>query len=273
MTISERNKEYEPRQVTFSILRPGGNDTALVDGIINDPLMRKSINDKIMKAYPNVEQVGFYEEADFPALLMAGGEFCGNALRSLAYTVLKGQKGEKLFEVSGIKRLLKAGITSDGKTFAEMPIPQLVNPLLQLKNNLWMVELEGITHLITKQEKPFLPAEAKKVAKRLLEKSDLIKKQPAAGVMFVQENSNELEIIPIVWVRDIQTLFYETACASGTTAVALWKSAKRNTQENFPIKQPSGSIIEALVTKSEGNWAVTIAGQVTTLQESIGLIL
>ena len=69
----------------YTIIRPGGNDTALVLGIERDFNKRKQINDQIMKKYSKVEQVGFVNpDPTEPELLMAGREFCGNATRSAA---------------------------------------------------------------------------------------------------------------------------------------------------------------------------------------------
>lgn len=70
-------------QLTVTILYPGGNTTAIVEGIPSSQLERKRINDAIMKQFPKVEQVGFLDRSK-PLLQMAGGEFCGNATRSAA---------------------------------------------------------------------------------------------------------------------------------------------------------------------------------------------
>lgn len=49
-------------------------------------------------------------------------------------------------------------------------------------------------------------------------------------------------------MRDIDTLFYETGCASGTTAVAIVEALKQKRNINsFPILQPSGASLLATV--------------------------
>jgi hypothetical protein len=60
----------------FNIIKPGGNDTCIITGVVNDQAERKKLNDLIMSNYSNVEQVGFLSDGQ---LNMAGGEFCGNA--------------------------------------------------------------------------------------------------------------------------------------------------------------------------------------------------
>src|SRR4051812_12238872 len=94
-----------------AILRPGGNDTALIAGIPKKK-MRRAINDAVMQKFLSIEQVGFYEFnfiKNEARLEMAGGEFCGNATRSLAYLLLNGKIGEVKICVSGTKQILTAG--------------------------------------------------------------------------------------------------------------------------------------------------------------------
>ena len=105
----------------ITILRPGGNDTALVPGLNWTKIEMKLINDRIMNLYKNVEQVGFIDLKK-PELQMAGGEFCGNATRSAAYLALKGKLGEINIKVSGVNKTLKAGIDLQGNTWSQMPI-------------------------------------------------------------------------------------------------------------------------------------------------------
>ena len=109
--------------LNLTILNPGGNVTALIDGIPTSRSRRKQINDAVMKNFPNVEQVGFFDSAP-SRLVMAGGEFCGNATRCLAYLLLGGKPGEIKISVSGANKPLGAGIDRNGNTWAQMPLPQ-----------------------------------------------------------------------------------------------------------------------------------------------------
>src|SRR5258708_7503100 len=91
------------RKYKIMILRPGGNDTALVSGLVAKD-DKRAINKAIMKKFPTVEQVGFYKfdsNRKEAILEMAGGEFCGNATRTLAYLILSGEIGELSLQVSG----------------------------------------------------------------------------------------------------------------------------------------------------------------------------
>ena len=49
---SLKSKELPQKIEGITILRPGGNDTALVPLILENPTQRKKINDAIMNLYP-----------------------------------------------------------------------------------------------------------------------------------------------------------------------------------------------------------------------------
>lgn len=257
-----------------SIIRPGGNDTALVKGIVSET-DKKNINNSIMQSFPNVEQVGFYEydaKNSKATLEMAGGEFCGNATRSLAYLLLKGKKGELSIKVSGTNRSLKAGIKISNTAFSYMPIYKNLTSVQKLDKDTYLVEIEGITHLIVTKSENLKPEELKRRAKELLDKKGLLYSRLASGVMFVSENKNDNSIFmePIVWVRDIETLFYETACASGTTAVGLFLAKyKKTANQPISIKQPSGKNINVEIkVKNNSIYDATINGPIELLTDT-----
>lgn len=106
----------------LTILNPGGNITALVEGIPTGQSLRKTINDEIMKVFPEVEQIGFLDRS-IPRLEMAGGEFCGNAARCAAYLLLGGKLGKISLNVSGGgEKKLKARIDDNKLIWAQMPL-------------------------------------------------------------------------------------------------------------------------------------------------------
>src|SRR5258705_141587 len=113
----KKNNTYQ-----ITILRPAGNDQLLVRGIVAKKY-RRAINDRLIAQFPNVEQVSFYsfnKKTNTAKLKLAGGEFCGNATRSLAYLLLKGNPGNLVLNVSGTKQYLQ-------------------NWLLQLNNRNWFM--------------------------------------------------------------------------------------------------------------------------------------
>ncbi len=102
----------------YIIYNPGGNKTALVIGTYYKE--KKDINDRILKLHKDVEQVGFISTKNCE-LIMAGGEFCGNATRCSASYYLKDKPGLIDIKVSGTSKILKAGIDSLGKAFSQIP--------------------------------------------------------------------------------------------------------------------------------------------------------
>jgi len=257
---TERNyKEKEPKlnnSMSFTVMRPGGNDTALFMEIIEDSKQRRKLNDIIMKFYPNVEQVGFVTLGKKPKLLMAGGEFCGNATRSTAWLALKGKQGTVNILVSGVRERLKAGVAENGEAFSQMPI---FSDFSKLKNDPQnseniIVEMEGITHLVTfdtEQIDELSEEEIKKKSMQMIRSRGLDQK-PAAGIIYVQQTKDGWKIDPVVYVKAIDTLFYETACGSGTTALGLVLAlkSKKNIKE-VSVLQPSGLPIKISVDYAE----------------------
>lgn len=236
------------KEISYYIYSPCGNDTALVQGLDFSNKAKKIINDKIMKISPNVEQVGFVETNGEPKLIMAGGEFCGNATRSAAYYYLKGEVGEINIDVLGVNSSIKAGIDSDKNAWSQVPIYSGEDVVTVIEPGIYKVKMEGITHLIVeeKQAKKYLEVKEniKKAAMKLIEKVDIIETE-AIGVMFLEKINQKLKIHPVVWVKSIDTLFYETACGSGSVAVAILESLNKNSSLKLEILQPSGQVINA----------------------------
>ena len=265
MKINNKNK-YE-----YTILRPGGNDQMLIKGI-GPKNKRRKINDEMIKRFPSVEQVSFfeYDQKNKKATLeLAGGEFCGNATRSLAYLLLQGNIGEIKIKVSGTTISLNAGIRQKATAFAQMPVSNLKS-VKKFQPNLFRVDLEGITQLVYLQNKP-VEKDLKQYAFEILKKQNLIYSVPAAGVMFISEKEQFIDLQPVVWVRDIETLLYETACASGTAAVGIWKALQtKEKSAKVKVLQPTGKFIEAEVTKNESNGLeVYIDGEIEILKKGV----
>ena len=245
-----------PETYRLTVLRPGGNDTCLIAGIVEDAATRKRVNDAVMESYPTVEQVGFVDlDPALPKLMMAGGEFCGNATRSTAWLALGGQPGELLVQVSGVSKLLRAGVTDKKEAFAEMPIYSDLAKITEdpeVPGN-YVVKMEGITQYIafdTEVISGLTPDEIKITAKKRIDENDL-GRFPAAGVIYSQKNGDGWRITPVVFVpgaSDEGTLFLETACGSGTTALGMVLAMQQGASiKDVPIMQPSGLAIAVSV--------------------------
>ena len=236
------------KKVVYQIFVPGGNDTAFVFGTDYKKEEKKIINNVIMQKEKNVEQVGFLGEKEAPELIMAGGEFCGNATRSAAYFYLEGKDGELKLKVNQ-KDYINAGV-KEGLAWCEIPLILDRDIIEEMENDIYKIEMKGMTTIVIKEER----------AKQYIEKLDTIKdvamgfienynlkEREAVGVMFLEKDKEIIKINPVVWVNAIDTLFYETACGSGTTATAIVESYISGESKSVDVLQPSGHIITATV--------------------------
>lgn len=277
ITTLKNKVEVDGQVLYYETLRPGGNDTALVKGIVEDSETRKKINDAIMSANPNVEQVGFYDISNLeePKLMMAGGEFCGNATRSLAYLICL-LSGGQIREVSVSIRLnekniiVLAGASGLRDAWAIVPIKSKPDTeTLSAAKEQIVVELEGITHVITNVTPNIslmTEDELKKEAFEILQQNNLVNSIDASGVMFIEQTGEEITMYPVVWVRDVATLFYETSCGSGSAAVAIALARKDGDFKGCNIVQPTGSLILAEILDNEFEKGVRISGPIKRLK-------
>lgn len=254
----------------YQIYSPAGNDTSLVFGIEADIENRSLINDYILGTYSEgqkdkngfvVEQVGFINENKLsPKLVMAGGEFCGNATRAAAWYYLNGSQGEINISVSGVKGTLKAGVNDSCEAWAQMPISEIK----EMDTGFYLVKIEGIVHLVVKQEQAKFYLDSSKQKMEMCEEklkayaSDLmdeycLKTNPAAGVIFLEDTNNgKLKIHPCVYVKEHGSFYYETACGSGTIAAGMVQCFIEKHNIELPIVQPSGREIKAIIEYSNG---------------------
>ena len=238
----------------FTVFRPGGNDTCLVStDVIPSAEERIRINNFMQQIYPNIEQVGFVKfDLLLPELMMAGGEFCGNATRSAAWQSLNGKQGDVQIKVSGVKQRLRAGVTEKQEAYAQMPIYRDPQNISKDPKNLgnYTVRMEGITHYLDFDTFQLEGLSAEEIKAKSMQKIRQrgLDQEPAAGIIYVSISENGYEIIPVVYVRDVDSLYLETACGSGTTALgmALALQSGRSIKE-IPVLQPSGMSIEISV--------------------------
>lgn len=257
------------QQFELNIIRPGGNDTALIKGLIPKS-KKKIVNDLILNLYPNVEQVGFYkyfEKKNLVQLEMAGGEFCGNAIRALAYLLLNDNQGKIRVRSSGTKDILTAGVNKNNEVYTQIPVSTKITNIKYLGKNISFVPMEGIVYLITKKPIKIKQTDLKQYGNNLLQQYNLLYKYPCAGVIFYSQNREKIKIDPIVWIRDVKTLFYESACASGTAALGFWYSKIMNSSElNLSVQQPFGELLTVLVKKNTSRFTkCIIQGNATSI--------
>lgn len=259
----EAETRYDHLQ-RVTIARPGGNDTA----IVWDNIPRRGQTEvaaAIQKNYPGVEQVMFIERNRETMRLrgqMAGGEFCGNATRSLGYLLLNGKDGTIDVEVSGATKPMTVTV-KNGQAMTEIPVRDDLSSVQILENGEKIVRLDGISHMITGPDQPtgqrlnaINDLEARKAQVKMVLKEVGLDQEPASGVMVVSTRPDgKLRLDPYVYVRDTGTLYYETGCGSGSTAIGLTKTIETDQSiEGLEILQPSGLPLIVTVDREENNF-------------------
>jgi diaminopimelate epimerase len=103
-----------------------------------------------------------------------------------------------------------------------------------------LVEYDGIVHLILTGEEA---TEERFEELRAAIASEL--DPPAIGVMFCSVPSDgEIVMTPVVYVRDVGTVYWEGSCGSGSTAAAAACSAGRpDGIFRYTVVQPAGTLI------------------------------
>lgn len=232
-------------KIEYKMLNPGGNKTALVKGTNFTDKQKYLINKLIMEKHLDIEQVGFLSN-EMNRLEMAGGEFCMNATRCAVYEYSNGNKDNIEISVSGTDKKLIGKVLSNNTVEIKLDILKNVNDLIEVKNGFTYVKIDGILIVILNED------QSKKYIKSLKENEELAKKEmkkfmiknikvteKAIGIMLLEKVSDKIKINPIVWVKDIDTVFYETACGSGSLAVAIYNYYIRK-KKKLELIQPSG---------------------------------
>ena len=262
------------QSISYTLLNPTGNMTILAETPVPQAA-QPSVAAHLMKLEPAAEQVGFLSFPD-PAedidvvLRMAGGEFCGNAAMSAAALYLErkeaaGSSGQPqpaartapaavTVRVSGTENPVSVKLTAldagkGWKGTVTMPEPISVKQE-HLANGMELpvVRFPGITHVIL-EEGAACAAESGITAENAEQMAPVLCAElgaEALGLMFL--NRDHSALTPLVYVPGAGTLFWETSCASGTTAVGAWAAGQNGSPEasGFPLtlslKQPGGTL-------------------------------
>jgi diaminopimelate epimerase len=166
--------------VTYSILDPTGNITALVDSGV-EPGRQPALAAALMRRHPEVEQVGFLTrlppdtEGIAGELRMAGGEFCGNAsLCAAALCFPEGEQGPRtlFLRVSGANdpvelRLRRTGPDCFDAAVCMPPALEIGEAAFSFEDlcgTLPLVRMQGISHLIVSKDSAFFPLRDERAA-------------------------------------------------------------------------------------------------------------
>ncbi|MGO4348588.1 diaminopimelate epimerase [Paenibacillus sp. MCAF9] len=243
------------QEIDFIKFNPTQNMTILVKS--NHPVDEyKHIATKMM-SYDNVnaEQVGFIEksnkkEAD-AHLIMAGGEFCGNACMSLA-AFIASEKGldqdalaEMRLEVSGTDKLIICQVRKMADEYlcqVAMPVPNKIEKRT-IKHDgcdidVILVSYHEFTHIVIEVEQfdKWNREKAQELAK-------LFASTLEAGLVgILLYKSKSAELAPLIYVPHLDSMIWERGCGSGTASLGAYLAWKNKKGVVAQIKQPGGTI-------------------------------
>ena len=247
------------KELHYSIWDPAGNITALVESEVRIE-DQPSAAAKIMERHPEVEQVGFVrfspESPEFQVQLrMAGGEFCGNASMSAAALYVQQvdlniQPIVVHLRVSGANqpvmvRLLKKGNKQFLALLQMPPSLDIINREFsfgKLQESLPVVQLEGISHVIIEPDSGFWFLKSDKhTAEHAVKDWCQYLSADGLGLMFLEETKESCNLTPLVYVPGSGTVFWENACASGSSAVGMFLASKYGKLVSRILREPGGT--------------------------------
>ncbi|SDM04264.1 Diaminopimelate epimerase [Megasphaera paucivorans] len=274
-------REYMMKNIHYVLANPSGNTTVFVLNPVADGeragLAARLLRSDCIKA----EQVGFLTmngTANGAGLRidMMGGEFCGNASRSAAAyaAMVEGlETSEYIISCSGCMTNLKANVRKRASgvydASIEMPLPQSVDAVIidigGAPCRFFRVVLPGIVHFV------FMGKGAAAVNRNIFWQAV---KTYASGENYAAYGLILLDptiwkMIPAVYVKQTNTLYWEHSCGSGSAAAAAAIAYMGNRNIAVKLQQPGGVIAAAAVVAKGELQYITIGGEVTLETEKI----
>lgn len=247
--------EKEKNPIRYSIFDPTGNITALVESPVDESEQR-AVAASIMARHAAVEQVGFVrlpDEKSAPAALrMAGGEFCANASMSAAslWALRLGLcEGELSLAVSGAEDAVAVRLKQEDESCfsaaVRMPEAREITAIPfvfeGLSGTIPLVRMEGIDHAVLTPDCPFFalrdrPSAAEKTVRELCASLGAV----CLGLMFLEGESAQRRLTPLVYVPGSRTLFWESSCASGSAAAGMLLARQSGERTELELEEPGG---------------------------------
>ena len=252
------------KDIRYVLLNPTGNLTCLV----LDPVAKWERKDVTAYLMNRCEQVGYLMASEKPGALarlqMMGGEFCGNASMATAAFLARenglgeGEETVITLEVSGMGNLLPCSVrhVHDGwRGTIDMPLIRTVEEIRIDEEKLIAVTLPGMIHLIMEGTET-----ERKRAEILIRKAAGIIQAPAIGLLQWEEKTQTM--IPLIYVRESGTLVWETACGSGSTAIAGWKALQTGESKQMSVSQPGGILTVDVEMKDKTFQTIRLTGNI-----------
>lgn len=245
---------------------------------------------KIMD-YKNIfaEQVGFIESSNSCnkldkeniRLQMMGGEFCGNATRSLAALMVHNEYPniEKINDrylvslgVSGIDGVIKCHVRNSQSKNSywskiDMPLPVSIGEFNFNDNGDVLetikVDFPGITHFIIDDNKVKDRDKFYEIVKKEMDRTQY----EAFGIMYYDYEKEFL--VPLVYVKATDSLFWERSCASGTSALGVALAHIERSPIVKKVKQPGGELEVSAIWENDKISNISLNGLVEIVAEGI----
>ncbi len=253
--------------IEYSYIDPTGNITILVESDVSANEYA-AVAKRLMDAEKECEQVGYVKKSKTCdiGLDMAAGEFCGNATMSAAALFcdnegLKcGEKRRVTVESSGADDPVVVDITreEDNGSYrgcVKMPVPRgIIKRRFEhsgRKYDLPVVDMNGISHIISSSEEIGLPDEQIEDALKMWWediRSSCLGIILADNVSGSGDSSVYADVRPLVYAPDVETCFWESSCASGTTALFCFMNDSDKTVKRLVAREAGG---ELAVSRSE----------------------
>lgn len=267
------SKNEKILKIVYKVLNPGGNKTAIVFGNDYNKEERKIINTEILKNNKEVEQVGFISKKE-NKLEMAGGEICINATRCAIWEYLKGKRGKIELHVSGCEDTIIGGINIKKDVYVKMKLNKKIEDIIFKKDEFNIIDLDGILLFVIdeKNSKQYIEELKENQEAAMIRLKNIMKlfetSKEAVGIILLEKENGNTKINPVIWVKTVDTLYYETACGSGSLATAIYINSIKKSKK-IKIIQPSGyNIIIKLNNKKGYIKNVTILGKVEEVNEN-----
>lgn len=249
---------------------PGGNPTLLVEhGDVPDALRASVANYLIRDDVLGGEQVGFLTEpihADL-RLEMMDSEFCVNALRSAATLACQqsNKEGVLSVETDGYSRELQCDVSKRGDAYYCSIAFSARAKVQRLSDDLALTVLDRIAHFTVRVDRLPNRAESELLARHFRSYS-AVSHIPCIGFIPFVFTGAEVEIAPLVYTRATDTNIHETACGSGSAAVAMHLS-KTESNPTYRIKQPSGVFYQVIIETAGDETSVRLGSQVSVISK------
>lgn len=247
-------------ELQYLLADPAGNRTLFI--LTPVPAEARGRIAKALMSRPDLacEQVGFVHDGRMD---MMGGEFCGNASRSYG-AMLAREQGLSLpaslqVAVSGSGETLTVTVRPAGKNACtaaiSMPLPRRIVSLPDTAlGGVTAVAYEGITHLVLDSREPEEGDLA--CAQALVRQCGFC--EDCVGLLYLKNGF----LRPRVFVRDSDTLVWESSCASGTCAVTAALAANAKQSVTLDLPQPGG-VLRCEAVWENGLVSLTLDGPVT----------